>query len=76
MPGKQSSLPIRKGGLGLTLANDIASSAFISSMHSTKNLRNEIFTTNDEFLENAINQWKIESSAEIPLTKIDVQQSW
>lgn len=35
----QSTLPIRPGGIGLILASDIASSAFISSIYATNNLR-------------------------------------
>lgn len=72
----QSSLPIRRGGLGLTLTRDIASSAFISSMHATKNLRAEIVSSNEEILNSAIDDWMLESSAEIPTVKVDVQQSW
>lgn len=66
----QCTLPIKNGGLGLTLAADIATSAFISSMLATENLRSQMIQVkHDEILTKAINVWKLESSTEM-------QKSW
>lgn len=72
----QCSLPVKKGGLGLILTSDVASSAFISSMHATEHLRSQIITLNDEILSSAIESWKLETNAEPPIDKPNIQKSW
>lgn len=72
----QCSLPIKKGGLGLILTTDVASSAFISSMYSTEIWRYQILAQSDELLSLAMDEWKLESSVDIPNEKLNVQKSW
>lgn len=72
----QSSLPVKRGGLGLILTSDIASSAFISSMNATEHLRSQILAQNDEILLSAIETWKLESNAEPPIDKSNEQKTW
>lgn len=55
--------------------SDIASSAFISSMYATENLRHQIMPTTDEILSFAVNTWKEESGVDVPLDQ-RVQKSW
>src|SRR5579872_5665696 len=45
---KQASLPIRMGGLGIRQVSQVAPSAFLASMNSTKELQRSILRFHDD----------------------------
>ncbi|XP_055341049.1 uncharacterized protein LOC129590060 [Paramacrobiotus metropolitanus] len=72
----QAMLPVAKGGLGVRRAKALAPSAFLASMHSTRQLTFRIFNGNSEQLVNdACENWKLESECEeLPLDLARVHQ--
>lgn len=45
-------------------------------MYATKNIRSPILTLNYNIWHHSIDEWKLESTVEVPLEKIDFQKSW
>jgi hypothetical protein len=76
----QASLPVRKGGMGVRRASDIAPSAYISSYTSTAELRRAILPTGVDHIGNAhltlaAEIWSEKCNGKVVRTDIPQQQS-
>ena len=73
----QAGLPCKMGGLGTIRPSQLASSAFLSSFHSTTNLSTEIFKEfqDDNTYKDAFANWQNLSHAPAPLFP-NKQRSW
>jgi hypothetical protein len=78
----QASLPVRCGGLGFRRAATLASSAFLASAVSTREIQdtilpNNLRATNDPAVDRAENQWKnITNDTPPPMQAQGKQRGW
>jgi len=78
---KQASLPIKRGGLGIRLVSEVASSAFLSSVCATKILQDSILictdAVNDSSYLRALSFWTHMYNCSAPLGEAAyIQRSW
>ena len=77
----QSSLPIKKGGLGIRHAEDMALPCFLSSFHSVLDLLDELLpqsvSSHSADLDEALSLWSVKADSELPNPLLrKVQKFW